>query len=322
MDEQHIQALVDKVLAGSATELEKKEITEWYESRNETQQIWESDFADEERIVEERMLLKLQKHMDSTKPRIRLMRPGLLLKVAAIFIVAIMVSAYFYIRNSPGKQLLVASSVNAPLKYTENKFLLLPDSSTVIMHPGSQLHYAFNGKTRDITLVGEAYFDVKHIASQPFIIHSGNVITTVLGTAFNISAYPGKKVTVSVKRGRVSVADVHNRILAVLTPDQQLVYSPETHTSNEQQVQTQKTIEWVSSDVQFSAVPFKELAEKLSVRYGVTIKFEDEALESYSITGRFSGTESLKVLLTALCETSSSAYKIDGNTVTISKINN
>jgi ferric-dicitrate binding protein FerR (iron transport regulator) len=52
----------------------------------------------------------------------------------------------------------------------------------------------FKGKTREVYLSGEAYFDVKHADKVPFIIHTGNVSTTVLGTAFNIKAYPVKKV--------------------------------------------------------------------------------------------------------------------------------
>ncbi len=324
MERQQLNELIEKFLNGSANEVEKQRLTDWYNQTNEQEVIWEGDSVDEKILVYKRMLDKIRQHVHVSKTPVVPIYRKYLYRVAAVFIGFTVISGvYLFVnRKVPLTQSVKTASVVAQSKLIENKYLTLPDSSTVILHPGSKLHYTFNGKTRVVTLDGEAYFDVRHIASQPFIIHSGNVITTVLGTAFNISAYPGKKVTVSVKRGKVSVADMGNHILAVLTPDQQLIYSSETHTSNEQQVQTQKTIEWVSSDVQFSAVPFKELAEKLSVRYSVMIKFEDEALESYSITGRFSGTESLKVLLTALCETSSSAYKIDGNTVTIFKTNN
>jgi ferric-dicitrate binding protein FerR (iron transport regulator) len=120
----------------------------------------------------------------------------------------------------------------------------------------------------------------------------------------------------------VGVTDEVKKTSVFLTPNQQIVISSDNMKVLQKAVQAQQTISWVSSDMQFTAVPFKELAEKLSIRYGVMVKFNDATLENYLITGRFTGTESLNEVLKALCGTSSSTYKINGSTVILDKLNN
>ena len=72
----------------------------------------------------------------------------------------------------------------------EKQYVKLPDGSTVFLNAGStiQVPEGFGTVTRDVILTGEAYFDIHHDAKKPFIVHTGNVSTTVLGTAFNVKA--------------------------------------------------------------------------------------------------------------------------------------
>ena len=238
---------------------------------------------------------------------------------AAILVAAI--ALFLYFRPSPAKMQLanVAHTTNLSKKIAVgngHKSIKLPDGSTIILNNNSSIQYAtaFVGKTREVTLNGEGYFDIKHDSAHPFIVHTGKIITTVLGTAFDISAYPGQKVVVSVTRGKVSVSD-DKKVLALLTPDQQVFYSQATNVARETPVIAQKTIEWVKADMQFTDLPFKELAERLSKRYDVTVEFKNPDLEKYLITGRFNGTESLEDVLKVLCGTSSATYSIDGKTV-------
>jgi len=324
MERQQLNDLIEKFLSGSASEAEKQRLTDWYNQTNEQEVIWEGESVEEKILVQKRMLSKIEQHVHASKtPVIPIYRKYLYRVAAACIGFTVIAGGYLFVnRKSSFNQPVKTVLVTAPGKIKENKYLMLPDSSTIVLRPGSKLHYTFDGKRREVTLDGEAYFDVRHIVAQPFVIHSGKVIITVLGTAFNVSAYEGKQVAVSVKRGKVSVADNNNKILAILTPDQQLVYSPASNTANQQPVNTQQTIAWVKSDMQFNAVPFKELTEKLSIRYGVAVKFDDTALESYSITGRFTGTESLNTVLTRLCGTSSSTYKFYRDSVIITKLNN
>jgi len=103
---------------------------------------------------------------------------------------------YYFIKPRQPQQQARQTSPKPPdhtIHY--NRYITLPDGSTVILHAGSKLDYpvSFNGNTREVNLIGEGYFDVQHDPARPFIIHTGHLKTTVLGTAFNIKANAGEK---------------------------------------------------------------------------------------------------------------------------------
>lgn len=195
----------------------------------------------------------------------------------------------------PGKTSLSANeTLVAPSLTVYTRYITLPDGSSVVLHAGSKLEYPnkFTGETREVTLSGEAYFDVSHNPVQPFIIHTGKIKTTVLGTAFNIKS-DEKQVTVSVTRGKVRVED-ETKVLAVLTPDQQVQYNVTDaviarHTINANSVVT----DWTKEDMVFNSVTFEEIGKILSQRYGVPVLFENTGLAKCKIRASFSGTETL-----------------------------
>jgi ferric-dicitrate binding protein FerR (iron transport regulator) len=112
-------------------------------------------------------------------------------KYAAIIVFAVLLgSAGFYIgfRN---KVTVVYSEIISPENQVINEYTL-PDGSVVALNSNSKLVFPkqFKGDTREVTLYGEAFFDVKPNAEKPFIISAGNAQVKVVGTSFNVSAYP------------------------------------------------------------------------------------------------------------------------------------
>jgi transmembrane sensor len=86
--------------------------------------------------------------------------------------------------------------------------ITLADGTKVWLNGGSKLTYpeSFRGKKREVMLVGEAFMDVAHDPEKAFIVHTGNVHTQVLGTSFNVKAYPEDSfIKVDVKSGKVAV---------------------------------------------------------------------------------------------------------------------
>ncbi len=203
-----------------------------------------------------------------------------------------------------------------------NHFLTLPDGSQVVLHGGSRLvvdKLFATGTTREVSLTGEAFFNVKHENSRPFIIHTGNVSTTVLGTAFNIKAYPGQdKIIVTVTRGRVRVQQGQT-VLGILTPNKQIIaYVDNKHAvTSPQPVIATKALAWAKTDMSFDAMPFGQLAKRLGERYSVHVSFKNPALEGCPITGSFNGTESLTDVLSILSQTRNTSYTVNGKEVTI-----
>lgn len=102
-------------------------------------------------------------------------------------------------------------------------YVRLPDGSVVTLKEGSTLTYTkrYGKDTREVTLTGEAFFHVAHNPFTPFKVRTGKLVTTVLGTAFNIKVTVGDKVTVTVSRGEVAVSDDRTTD-GRLTPNEQI----------------------------------------------------------------------------------------------------
>lgn len=180
----------------------------------------------------------------------------------------------------------------------------LPDGTMVTLNEGSKLDYpvAFNQSTRDVYLTGEAFFDVKHNADKPFLVHTGNLVTKVLGTAFNIRAYPGDAdVSVTVARGRVQVqSDNNKKTLGMLSAGEQLVIDKVSAHANYSKADVEKVVKWKANDMIFDDATVDEAVIALGNRYGVTFQFENEALRKCRFTANFAN-DSLDQSLDVIC---------------------
>lgn len=209
-------------------------------------------------------------------------------------------------------------AATAPVPY--NRHITLPDGSVVILSANSRLEYpaSFKGNTREVSLTGEAWFDIRHNDQQPFIIHTGKVKTTVMGTVFTIKALANDpNITVTVTKGKVKVED-DKQLLAMLTPEQQAVYNTEAATAKQQPADTKEILSWIKQDMVFESASFGSIAEQISKRYGVSITFSNSSMTTCPITVSFDGTETLEQVLTILCTTRNATYTVqDENNVVI-----
>lgn len=227
------------------------------------------------------------------------------------------------------------SEVSAPMRSRTK--LVLPDSTVVWLNAGSKLTYNENFGTtnRNTTLVGEAYFDVRK-TSVPFIIHANNVHIKVLGTEFNVKAYPGEKTTeTSLVRGRVEITlDKRPGVPFILEPNEKLVVANEeaeketrvyktepivaiqnlTHIDDSTIVETS----WVNNKLIFHDETFSGIARKMERWYGVTIKFEEDAIANERLSGTFTN-ENVQEALNALQLATKFHYSMKGNVITITQ---
>jgi transmembrane sensor len=311
MQEDELQILIDKYLKGTANPAEKQKIDHWYQQQNEKDVVWMLESPAEKEKIEKQMLSILLAHVRPAKSQSRtiLFKSGY--RIAAIITACCLVSGYFFFKNYSALGLgNTPVIVSLPSKINENRFITLPDSSTVILHPGSAISYSKVGHERRLILEGEAYFDIRHRAHEPFVVCTGDVKTTVLGTSFNIRAYKGKEVVVSVTKGKVSVVNNLTKALAILLPDQQVTLKPQDGQLNLRKVKATQSILWANSDMQIDEMPFRELAARLSRRYDVKIRFNNPRMEKCLISGRFTGTEKLDEVLDVISKTMGSTYKI------------
>ena len=195
----------------------------------------------------------------------------------------------------------------------------LPDGSTVALRGNSRLdmHSNFDGNTREIMLEGEAFFDITSDPNRPFIIHTGRIRTTVLGTAFAIKAMPGESlITITVAEGKVMVED-GDRLLTFLETDQQLVFDIEYEFVQEFIVEAVRELGWIPNELIFRNMSFGEIVRKLSDIYNVEIMFENDYLEHQRITTSLDRRESIDFLLKILSATQQSYHVFDGETFVI-----
>jgi ferric-dicitrate binding protein FerR (iron transport regulator) len=199
----------------------------------------------------------------------------------------------------------------------------LADGSHILLQANSQLQYpaAFTGSTREVTLTGEAYFDVAHNPGQPFIIHSGNVTTTVLGTAFNIKAWPAEKeVTVTVTRGKVKVENAAGQV-SILTPNEQVSVDTKANTSKQLSVNAEETLSWKRSEYTLDDLTLTDAITELEMRYGMLIELADgETPGNCRFTASFKQDESLDYVLDVVCKIYQASWKKQHDKIVISHV--
>ncbi|MEX2235712.1 MAG: FecR domain-containing protein, partial [Cyclobacteriaceae bacterium] len=179
--------------------------------------------------------------------------------------------------------------------FSGKQFIRLPDGSTVLLNEDSELSFAdtFGGESRQVILKGEAYFDVAHDPSRPFIIKTRNVTTTVLGTAFNVKAYEDdSEVKVTVTRGKVQVAN-ERKTLGTITPDQQIAVNTATNAFVQTNLKAATETVWVDSALILNDVNMAQAATLIEDKFKAKIIFAREDLKECRITAAFLNGESL-----------------------------
>ncbi|MBP6687392.1 MAG: FecR family protein [Lacibacter sp.] len=269
-------------------------------------------------------------------------------KVVAMFSLFAIVLVTFFIVKKPAESVpkFAEDTLTAPKEVaTKNGVstkMILPDGSTVWLNAGSKLDYTRIGKSgnREVLLTGEAFFDVVKNPKRPFIIHTSKIDVKVLGTRFNVKAYPDDKtVETSLVQGSVEVF-VKNRPgeKYLLKPNQKLVLLNNTETDALPKATTNRNMKlpiiaidhltykkndtmaietsWMQNKLVFENEEFAQVAQKMERWYDVNIQFRRGSLEDELLTGDFR-KETLKQALDALRITTDFRYKIEDKTVII-----
>jgi len=256
--------------------------------------------------------------------------------------VLIFITGYFLLKGRPGK---TPAQFETIVTRAGSKTLInLPDSSTVLLNSASRFGYnkTLGVDGREMDLAGEAYFDIRKNAGTPLVIHAGNVIIRVLGTAFNVRANPEDSyVEATLIRGIIEVSlrtDPERKIL--LRPNEKIVIrknenlpsdkltDPLRKNNNEMITVTKlepdpgdssyvETV-WTKDKMIFHKEAFTSLAKKMERWYNVKIILSDAGLNDMEFTGSLE-KESLHEALNALQHLARFNYKIEGKTVTVTE---
>jgi transmembrane sensor len=215
--------------------------------------------------------------------------------------------------------------------------IVLPDGSKVWLNAGSTLDYPkqFTGKTRAVQLQGEAYFEVAKNADQPFIVHTKTFDIKVLGTGFNVRAYPDEDSAItSLIHGSVEVITGGKEKRTILLKPNEKITLATTIIAEKETVKTetpqtdllatlpekmvliddsvQQETAWVNNKLAFKKMPLEKVAQLLENWFGTEIRFKNEEKKSLSFRGVFE-VQSLDEILQILEATGTFHYKKDSS---------
>lgn len=242
-----------------------------------------------------------------------------LVAIAAAIVILFALRTAFVSENTPDPVKIKEEKldkVSPILAFNGKQLIRLPDGSTIILNQKSSITYNqndFNTKTREVTLSGEAYFDIKHNNKKPFIVHTGKVSTKVLGTAFNINAYDtSNTIEVTVERGKVQVGDV-KKIYGVITPNQQIKVNKNTFDFEQNNTKIETAIAWKSNYLILDDLNMEEAVALISQKYKVKILLSNENIKKCRITASFLNEEDLDHVLKVVCSVIETSYHYNQN---------
>ncbi|CAG5068218.1 hypothetical protein DYBT9623_00947 [Dyadobacter sp. CECT 9623] len=243
-------------------------------------------------------------------------------------------------RQQSDQYKVILSKIEEPLVEQYNstnkvKLVTLGDGSTVLLQPDSRITYPgkFEGKKREVFLVGEAFFEVAKNPNKPFYVYAHTLATKVLGTSFKVRAFENdKEVKVVVKTGKVSVFPMTKEALAsqhadeklagmILTPNQQIVFAAKELRLTRSLVPDPKLLELPiqRQSFDFKATPVSEVFATLEKSYGVKIIFDAEVMHNCYLTASLSD-EPLFEKMTLICKTLGAEYEqMDASIIISSK---
>lgn len=363
MNQERFWSLLSKKMAGEASPEELEELQDliaqhpdWQYAIQSIQDIWsirpEPDTLKAESAFEihlERMSrqnIHFQDPSDSdtiiniTRPRSR----RWYFAAAAILVLALSWFGFRQFSQKTSPELALRQVNEITTRPGSKTRVELPDGSIVWLNAGSKLTYNrdFNQQLREVSLTGEGFFDVARNKEKPFIIHTSTINVKVLGTVFNVKAYPqDKRTETSLIRGSVEVT-IQSRPddKIILSPSEKLIVENGNARLEKQKNSSVKTneiaaniitlnritvnpidstiaeTEWVNNRMVFRDETFEDLVVQMQRWYNINIEIRDESLKNKRLTGIFE-SETVTQALDALKFSLPFKYDQEGNNIFI-----
>lgn len=332
MERHDFLVILKKYRSGTATPDEKKLVDEWCLAMEAANPVHIPNDPE----LKEQDWSNIAQHIRNTNTSKKKGRMRLLLYstgIAASLLIAFAV--YFSVTNR--QQTIIASNdVESGAASDLNQVIstgntsqvaVLPDGSKVTLAPKSELRFptSFDGSLREVYLEGEAFFNVSRDTEHPFLVHTSQVVTKVLGTSFTVKAFREEKnITVAVRTGKVSVythrdakkADAAMGI--ILTPNQKVVFNKEENTVARMIVDSPQKIipEEEVKRMRLEDATASEILAAIEKVYGVDIVYDEQVFASCILTTSISDGD-LYNRLEAICRAIDANYRVEENTIVV-----
>lgn len=318
MTEPEFRALLDRYLNGKASPEESKLLDQFFDSYQHERNDIPGIRAEVKSDIKEAIVKRLREKKEGTIKIVPIRQSRLWLRVAAAVSLTLLASYFLftgYTSQDQTDETIAVKHIEQSTTRGQRYDIVLSDGTKVKLNSKSNLSYpeSFEGKTREITLTGEAYFDVAHDATKPFIVHTGSTSTRVLGTSFNVSS-DTNAVTVTLVEGKVNVTTPHGD--ALLAPNQQAIIKTGTDVINTSNVDVTRFTAWTNNRLIFENTTLSDVFEKLENWYNVDIDVDSDAINNCIITAKYEN-ESLENVLNSFKFMLKMDYTIENRHVTV-----
>lgn len=330
-----IWSIIGKKLEGNVTQDEEKALNEWISSSNANKQVYfqikelwyhkQDQTNNSQAIAAYDKLINRIKFAEVIQSQSRVQRissqVNQFVKYAAIifFFLSFSFLSYYYVTEENSKNEFCIISVPKGNKSE----IVLPDGSKIWLNNNSKLIYPkkFNQSEREVELIGEGYFEVHRNEKIPFIVKTSDVKIKVLGTKFNISAYPNDKfIETTLISGKVTVQSNENpEVVNTLNPGESMTFDKIGNRTAITPVDTKFYTYWMKGEFVFRDEKFETLAKRIERIYNVEIIFEDQTLKEKTYTGDFKVDDNIYSILEIFKRSTSEPieYITDRNKITI-----
>ena len=288
----------------------------------EMERVWslkdELKYSDKKEVKEayNQFLFKAQQDNRKKKKTKRFVLPAFTKYAAAVILLGSLIVNFYQMANKPS---LSENIIEVPSG--QRVSLTLSDGTKVRLNSKSRFTYPsqFSGKSRNVKLLGEAFFEVTHNEKAPFSVQSPLLTVKVLGTKFNMKTYCGGSAVVSLAEGKVMVESNNPKTSMILKPNEQAEYSESTGLRLIKYVDMDLVSSWVEGEAAFVNKSLKEIARSLERKFDVRIIITDSTLASEIFTCRFKGSATIEQVLILLKETRRIDYAIEDEQIRIYK---
>lgn len=315
---EHIKFLVLKWRKRNLTAEEMAELDAWYNTPLPESLFMEGE---EEQELKGRLFSRIKNELgDGKKTVVRKLHVWTKVAAAVLLIggLSFLIGQSLHQPDSTFAHQVVQSK-------NEIKRIILPDSSIVWLKKNSHLIYpaAFGKNSREIELDGEALFEITHNKHRPFKIRSGNYVTTVLGTSFNLKT--GKKdedFVISVLTGKVQVVKkTADRESGIYLVSANQAFHAEAGkvaklSDNSKPEQVAELIKGTQYDMNFDMTSFETIMKQFELKFGVKLEGYTGEYSSCQITADLTNLP-LEKSLDIICSAMNAIYKLNDNTVKI-----
>lgn len=305
-----IKELAHKWQSGTLTPEEKIRFDQWYQGFNDEELLLsDSNYADAPQL-KAHIKAGIDQRIEK-KPKTVKLWP----RIAAAAAIIIVIGGGLLFKNSIQNIVDPVQNVQLATLSGQHRQIQLADGTQVWLSPATQISYPskFNGHEREVSISGEAFFDVKHDPEHPFVIKSGSLRTIVLGTSFNVRAYPqANQAEVTVVTGKVGVTSAQKT--EIMTANQRVVFNKATNKLiKESYPDAQKFINQRIGIFNYNGASLSEVSQELELQYGISVQVAAQ-LSHKAFYGQLKTNLPLVQTLDKLAAVMEITWRKEGNT--------